>query len=59
MDYQMVKRKRVVYIRKRSRKQVQKEIKELWEQGVLVREGTNRNGKQICKGVFDDRNIKK
>ena len=44
---------------KRSRKQVQKEIKELYEQGVLVREGNNRNGKQICKGVFDDRNIKK
>ncbi len=32
-----------------SRKQVQKEIKELQEQGVLVREGSNRGGKWIVK----------
>ncbi|MDE7022533.1 MAG: HTH domain-containing protein [Lachnospiraceae bacterium] len=32
-----------------SRKQIQKEIKELQEQGVLVREGSNRSGKWIVK----------
>ena len=32
-----------------SRKQVQKDIKELQEDGVLVREGSNRNGRWIVK----------
>lgn len=32
-----------------SRKQVQKAIKELQEEGVLVREGSNRNGYWIVK----------
>ncbi len=32
-----------------SRKQIQKEIKELQEQDVLVREGSNRSGKWIVK----------
>ena len=32
-----------------SRKQVQREIKELQEQGILVREGSNRGGKWIVK----------
>lgn len=32
-----------------SRKQVQKAIKKLQEEGVLVREGSNRNGYWIVK----------
>ena len=32
-----------------SRKQVQKDMKELQEDGVLVREGSNRNGRWIVK----------
>ena len=32
-----------------SRKQVQKDIKELQKEGVLVREGSNRNGRWIVK----------
>ena len=32
-----------------SRKQIQKEIKELQEKGILVREGSNRNGRWIVK----------
>lgn len=32
-----------------SRKQVQNDIKELQEEGVLVREGSNRNGKWVLK----------
>lgn len=32
-----------------SRKQVQKDIKELQEESVLVREGSNRNGRWIVK----------
>ena len=32
-----------------SRKQVQKDIKELQEEGVLVREGSNRNGRWLVK----------
>ena len=32
---------------KMTRKQVQKDIKELQEEGVLEREGSNRNGKWI------------
>ncbi len=34
---------------KLSRKQVQKDIKELKEQGFLKREGSNRNGRWIVK----------
>lgn len=33
-----------------TRKQVQKDMKELQEEGVLVREGTNRNGCWVVKG---------
>ncbi|MCM1123038.1 MAG: MarR family transcriptional regulator [Eubacterium sp.] len=33
-----------------TRKQVQKVMKELQEEGVLVREGTNRNGRWVVKG---------
>ncbi len=32
-----------------SRKQVQSDIKELQQEGVLIREGTNRNGRWIVK----------
>lgn len=32
-----------------SRKQVQSDIKELQEEGVLVREGSNRSGRWILK----------
>lgn len=32
-----------------SRKQVQRVIKELQEQGLLKREGSNRNGKWLVK----------
>ena len=32
-----------------TRKQVQKVMKELQEEGVLVREGTNRNGRWVVK----------
>ncbi len=32
-----------------SRKQIQKEIKELQEEGMLVREGSNRKGRWIVK----------
>lgn len=32
-----------------SRKQVQKAIKELQEEGVIVREGSNRSGRWIVK----------
>lgn len=38
---------------KLTRKQVQKDIKELQEEGVLEREGSNRNGKWIVKNVTD------
>ena len=37
-----------------SRKQVQKEMKELCTQGLLVREGTNRSGRWIVKDVGND-----
>lgn len=33
-----------------TRKQVQKDMKELQLEGVLVREGTNRNGRWVVKG---------
>ena len=33
-----------------TRKQVQKDMKELQEEGLLVREGTNRNGCWVVKG---------
>ena len=33
-----------------TRKQVQKDMKELQEEGVLVREGTNRSGRWVVKG---------
>ena len=33
-----------------TRKQVQKDMKELQAQGVLVREGTNRSGYWVVKG---------
>ena len=32
-----------------TRKQVQKNMKELQEEGVLVREGTNRSGRWVVK----------
>lgn len=32
-----------------TRKQIQKDMKELQEEGVLVREGTNRNGRWVVK----------
>ena len=32
-----------------TRKQVQKDMKELQEEGVLVREGTNRSGRWVVK----------
>lgn len=32
-----------------SRKQVQKDMKELQNEGVLVREGTNRRGRWVVK----------
>jgi ATP-dependent DNA helicase RecG len=32
-----------------TRKQIQKAIKELQEEGLLVREGSNRNGRWIVK----------
>lgn len=32
-----------------SRKQIQKDIKELREKGILEREGSNRNGRWIVK----------
>lgn len=32
-----------------ERKQVQKDMKELQEEGVLVREGTNRSGRWVVK----------
>ena len=32
-----------------SRKQIQKDIKELQEDGILGREGSNRNGRWIVK----------
>lgn len=32
-----------------TRKQVQKDIKELQEEGVLVRKGTNRSGRWMVK----------
>lgn len=32
-----------------TRKQVQKDMKELQEEGLLVREGTNRNGCWVVK----------
>ena len=32
-----------------TRKQVQKDMKELQEEGVLVREGTNRSGRWMVK----------
>lgn len=37
-----------------SRKQVQKEMKELCTQGLLVREGTNRSGRWVVKDVKND-----
>ena len=33
-----------------TRKQIQKDIKELQEENALVREGSNRNGRWIVKG---------
>ena len=33
-----------------TRKQVQKDMKELQLEGVLLREGTNRNGRWVVKG---------
>ena len=33
-----------------TRKQVQKDMKELQTEGLLVREGTNRNGRWLVKG---------
>lgn len=33
-----------------TRKQVQKDMKELQEEGLLVREDTNRNGCWVVKG---------
>ena len=33
-----------------TRKQVQKDMKELQKDGVLVREGTNRSGRWVVKG---------
>ena len=32
-----------------TRKQVQKDMKELQEEGVLIREGTNRTGRWVVK----------
>lgn len=32
-----------------TRKQIQKAIKELQEEGLLVREGSNRNGRWVVK----------
>lgn len=32
-----------------TRKQIQKDVKELKEKGLLAREGSNRNGKWIVK----------
>ena len=36
-----------------TRKQVQKDMKELQEEGVLVREGTNRSGRWVVKEAMD------
>lgn len=36
-----------------TRKQVQKDMKELQEEGVLVREGTNRSGRWVVKDAKD------
>ena len=36
-----------------TRKQVQKDMKELQEEGVLVREGTNRSGRWVVKDAMN------
>ena len=36
-----------------TRKQVQNDMKELQEEGVLVREGTNRSGRWVVKDAMD------
>ena len=49
-DNPMITQTQLVEEMNLTRKQVQKDMKELQAEGVLVREGTNRNGRWLVKG---------
>lgn len=49
IEYPTITQTQLMEIMNLTRKQVQKDMKELQEEGVLIREGTNRTGRWVVK----------